>query len=247
MLQWSLRLLPLVLISLLLGEYLATPKPGSDRALLASLTQELRFTYHECVPLGWKPVPVRGTYYPGYTASAATYAEFLDAVWRGHVAAADLRSPDAAAVFAVLNHLRAAGLLTRNYRHHAYDFYLTPRAYPYYYGSSVFKDNHDSLPYLCYSTITPERILWKRAIAAPQSARGSGAQWYHVQFTWKPAAPAAWARDAFLRAHSVVLAPVASPTEARLYYENQNWYLANIYDRGWMLPALVTDLGQTPR
>jgi hypothetical protein len=245
--QWGLRLIPLALVALLLGEYFVTRKPSGDHALLASLAEELRFTYHECVPLGWKPVAVRGTYYPGYSATMTNYAEWLDAVWRGRIESAELHSRDAEEVFAVLNHLRAAGLLKRTYRRGAYDFYLTPRAFSYFYGSSEFADNRGSMTYLCYSTITPKRIVWQQRTAPPAAHRRSTAQWYHVEFTWKPSARAAWADDPFLRSHSVVLAPLTSPTEARVYYEDGDWYVANIYDRGWMMPALVTGLGRTPQ
>jgi hypothetical protein len=248
MLPWGLRFIPLALVALLLGEFFVASRPHRGPSLLPALTEQLRFAYHECVPLGWKPMAVSGTYYPGYTASMTNYAEWDDAVWRGHIAAAELHTADAAEVFQVLNHLRAAGLLTRTYKRGGYDFYLTPRAFAYFYGSSQFKDNRGSMTYLCYSTIAPQRIVWQRPIAPPQMRRRSPVQWYHVEFAWRPSPAAAWAaRDPFLRFHSVVLAPLTSPTEARVYYEDGDWYVANVYDRGWMMPALVTGLGRTPR
>ncbi len=234
---WVFAAICLALAGLVLGEYELTPRPNSNRALVAALSQDLRFTYHACVPLGWKPVPVHGTYYPGYTAAIANYAEWLDAIWRGSIAKRDLRNPDAKTVFEVLNHLTQAGLLTRKEFPRRYRYFLTPRAFGYYDGASVYKNNRDSLPYLCYSVIAPDRIVWLQRIPSP---RGwvAGAQWYNVQFAWKPGARAGWTPDTFLRSHSVVLPPVDSPTSAKVYYSDNQWHLVNVYDRGWMLPAL---------
>lgn len=229
---------PLLLAALIGAEYLTAPRPNSTRALLASLADELRFTYHDCVPLGWEPVPVSGTYYPGYTASAQNYGMWLDALWRGRIGKRELSDPHARDVFAVLNRLTAEGLLARKNDSAGYRYFMTPRAIPYFYGSSVFRDNRDSLPYLCYSSIVPQRVDWLSRIAASRRER-TPAQWYDVQFSWKPSAPPEWAADAFIRSHSVVLAPITSPTLAKVAYRNGQWQLANIYDRGWMLPALT--------
>jgi hypothetical protein len=233
---WVLAAIPLVLAGLLAAEYAAVPAPESTRGVLAALQRELRFTYHECVPLGWAPVPVRGTYYPGYTASAATYEDMLDAVWRGSINYADLHNAQAFEVYSMLEHLRAQGLLTRTDARSGYRYFLSPGALPYYYGSSVFKDNRDSLPYLCYSRIVPTHIGWMRKIAATRGAVTG--QWYTLQFSWKPSSVPRWANDPYIRSHSVLLAPLASPTTARVVFRDDDWQLANVYDRGWMLPAL---------
>lgn len=242
--RWGLTLAVFVLVVLAAAQYALTPRPSSDRALLAALQDELRFAYHGCVPLGWYPVPVKGTYYPGYTAAAQTYAEWLDAIWRGRIPAADLRRHDARTVFRVLNHLVSAGLLRRKRDSSGFAYFMTPSAFPYFYASSVFKDNRDSLPYLCYSTIVPQRIEWTQAMSPSAVRRAHGAQWYHVRFAWKPSPPAAWANDPVIRAHSVDLAPLTSPTTARVFYEHEQWYVANVYDRGWMLPSLSAPAGR---
>jgi hypothetical protein len=227
----------LVLAGLIGGEFFRAPA-SSSQSLLRALTDDLQFAYHQCVPLGWQPVPVHGTYYPGYTASAQNYAEWLDALWRGRIPRRDLQHSQAQAVFATLNHLVAAGLLVRNEDAAGYSYFLTPRAVGYYYGSSSFKDNRDSLPYLCYSRILPRHVDWIAKTGAPNGTRvHDNAQWYQLQFSWKPSTPAAWA-DSFIRAHSVVLAPLTSPTNARVLFREGQWYLENVYDRGWMLPAL---------
>lgn len=244
---WVLAVIPLVLAGLITAEYVREAHRTRDDAVLASLAHDLRFTYHECVPLGWAPVAVSGSYYPGYTASIQNYGLWLDALWRGHVDRRDLKTAQARTVFATLNHLVRAGLLRRKTAPSGFDYFLTTSALPYFNGSSVFLNNRDSLPYLCYSSISPTHVEWVAPDAAAPSRRG--VKWYHVKFSWVPSAPPAWAHDPFLRAHSVVLAPITSPTIASIEYVDGDWTLANLYDRGWMLPALsqATAPGRTLR
>lgn len=225
-----------VACALFAAEYAFILRPHANRVLLESIAAQLKYAYHDCVPLGWEPVPVRGTYYPGYTASLQTYAEWLDALWRGRIDTRDLNRPGATEVFNVLNHLAHAGLLERRSVPGAFDYYLTTRALPYYYASSTYHDNRDSLPYLCYSTIVPDRVVWLQL--AGKSAK-LGGRWYTVSFEWKPGSTAAWANDWYIRAHSVVLPPLRSPVTAKLFYRNGNWNLASVYDRTWMLPAIT--------
>jgi len=234
---WVFAAIPLALIALIAGEFFAAPAAVSTRALLAAVRKDLRFTYHDCVPLGWKPVPVSGSYVPGYSASVQNYGEWLDALWRGHIERSDLRSAQARDVFAVLNRLTQERLLTRKIKGNGWNYYMTVRALPYYYGSSVFHDNRDSLPYLCYSAIVPQHIDW--LMPAPRRARSAdGARWYKMQFSWVPSTAPEWANDTLVRMHSVVLPPLTSPTTASLAYSDGDWYVTNLYDRGWMLPAL---------
>ena len=175
----------------------------------------------------------------GFYGFGLNYAEWLDAIWRGRIDARDLRNPGAADVSTVLDHLASAGLLKEKRDAFGVDYLLTSNAFPYFYGSSLFNNNRDSLPYLCFSTIAPDKILWMHRIAKPSPLENGAAQWYDVDFAWKPSARAGWADDGFLQAHSVVLAPLTSPTVAKMFYLNGQWHLVNIYDRGWMLPAVA--------
>lgn len=213
--------------------------PGSQYALLDALSEQL-YQYHSCIPLGWQPVAVAGTYYPGYIASLQGYAEFLDAIWRGRIPAGDVQKPRVAPVFRVLNHLVQAGLLDRKRTSTGFDYYLTEQALQYYYASSLYQDNRGNMQYLCYSKIVPEQIIWSQRIPRPPDWVPSKAQWYRVVFRWKTSALARWASaDPFLRSHSIVLSPLKSPTAARMFYLRNAWHLVNIYDGNWMLPALT--------
>lgn len=214
------------------------PPPGSQAAVIAALSDTLDYQYHACVPLGWHPIAVAGTYYPGYIASLQNYEEFLDAIWRANIGVSESSKPDVKPVFEILNHLVKAGLLVRKRDANAdYDYYLSTNALPYYYGWSRYGNNNGKMQYLCYSHLVPDRLLWMQRIRRPTDWRGR-AQWYRVSFAWKASAPARWARDPLLREHSVILAPVKSPALALMYYAHGEWHVGSLYDRTWMLPEL---------
>jgi len=72
---------------------------------------------------------------------------------------ADLRRPDGRAVFAVLNHLVHAGLLSRVSEQNGYSYEMTIDAtVHYYYGLSQYNDNRGNLQYLCYSHVGPDGV-----------------------------------------------------------------------------------------
>lgn len=182
-------------------------------------------------------MPVVRTYYPGYIASLQNYEEFLDAIWRAKIAVTEISKPEIKPVFEMLNHLANAGLLVRKRDSSVYNYYLTTNALPYYYGWSRYGNNNGKMQYLCYSHVVPDRLLWVQRISRPSDWRGR-AQWYKISFTWRASAPAGWARDTFLREHSVILTPVKSPAVALMYYARGDWHVGSLYDRTWMLPAL---------
>jgi hypothetical protein len=234
------RILSACLAFALLSACAAVPRPparGSQAAILGALSDTLQYQYHACVPLGWRPVAVAGTYYPGYIASLQNYAEWLDAIWRARIDFSEISKPAVKPVFEVLNHLTKAGLLVRKQEASFYDYFLTANALPYYYGWSRYNNNYGKMQYLCYSTLVPDRLVWMQRIARPNDWRGR-AQWYRVSFAWKASAPAQWANDPFLREHSVILAPVKSPAVALMYYNDSDWHVGALYDRTWMLPVL---------
>lgn len=206
--------------------------------MLDALTSAFGEQYHACVPLGWKPVVVAGTYYPGYIASLQSYAEVWDAIWRGRIAASDIANPRARPVFDVLNHLVKAGLLRRERTPFSYDYYLQYDALPYYDDISWYGNNNGDMQYLCYSRIVPERIIRLEQIRRPPKWAGR-AQWYRASFTWRVSASAPWARnDPFLQAHSIILSPMQSPTTATLFRAGKRWHITNIYDTNWKLPKV---------
>lgn len=228
----QLRILALCLIVLGLGACSARYRPVLD-----AIATDFRFQYHECVPLGWVPVPAAGSYYPGYTASLGSFHEFLDAAWRGRIDTKDLGSPTVQREYAILNHLVHSGLLSRSDSHDAAIYELTVDAWPYYFDSSIYNNNRDSLQYLCYSQVEPTNIDSVTPIEPPKDVRRK-ASWYRVTVEWEPSRIARWARDSFLREHSVILPPLRDPAQLTMYERGGVWYVHAIDDNVTALPAL---------
>lgn len=204
---------------------------------LRVLKEQLAAQYHECVPLGWAPVPVGDSYYPGYTAALQSYHEWLDGIWVGKVYKRDLSNPQARTVTQVLDAFVQAGLMTSAATPDGRRYNLTPAAVRYYFGSEIYDNNHGSMPYLCYSSIEPVRIVWQGPPAREHNRRRSWLE-FHAAFEWKASAPAYWATP-FLRSHAVILPPTTSPSVGDFQVFRGNWYLVNIYSRGLMLPSLA--------
>jgi hypothetical protein len=232
-----MRRLLAIVAALVLSACAHTPAPHSQSAVLDALSNALDDQYHACVPLGWNPVVVAGTYYPGYIASLQSYEEVWDAIWRGRIPASDVAKPRVGTVYDVLNHLVKAGLLLRKRTPSDYDYYLTYRALPYYYDRSWYGNNNGNMQYLCYSKVVPSRIISLQRIRRPSDWTGP-AQWYRASFAWAAGAPARWARDPFLRAHSVLLSPMRSPATAKMFYADKTWHVADIDDKTWRLPKV---------
>jgi hypothetical protein len=227
-----------VLALLLLSACALAPRTSRDEQLLADLKGDLAYQYHECVPLGWAPVRVMHSYYPGYTASLQNYAEWLDAMWIGSVHERDMQRPDVATVVSVLNHLVRTGLLVRKPSFDGYHYYMTIAASHYFYVSNLYRNNPDMIPYLCYSTVTPDKIVRTGPIRVERRGRRT-LRVFSVTFEWKPSAPAPWANDPYLRAHSIILAPAQSPTTGNMVYANGDWDMASLDIRESPLPKLV--------
>ena len=234
------RALAACTIAMALASCAAPAAPPQNTLALSVLKEQLIDQYHGCVPLGWAPVPVGASYYPGYTASIQSYHLWLDAIWAGIIRDRDLRDPQARQVQAVLDALVDEGLLRRTRVQTAFHYYLKPNAVPYFYGSQMYGNNHDSLSYLCYSSIVPSRILWADNIHTERyGPRRIPRPTFHATFEWTPTAPAGWAQNPILQSHSIILAPTTTPTIARFERFGDTWYLVNIYSRGLMLPTLA--------
>jgi hypothetical protein len=189
-------------------------------------------------------VAVAGSYYPGYSAGLQGYAMWLDAVWMGIVHTRDLNRPEVKTVAETLDDLVKTGMVSRRPIVNGYQYALTLQAMPYFYDSNLYGNNPDHLPYLCYSTIVPQRILWKQHIHFERAPRDRKAMpVFRASFQWTTSPAAAWARDPVIQAHSVVLAPTGSPTTGKFTYFGNSWHLVHIYNRGWMMPATVRELG----
>lgn len=205
--------------------------PANSHFAMSSLDAQLSDQYHECVPLGWNPQPVAGSYYPAYSAEYRENGVWLHPYWLGRVRRSDLNDPNKHLVYDVMNALVHAGLLQRSAAGDALYYRMTLAATPYYYEANSYGNNPDHLPYLCYSRIVPQAIL---------SRARMGRNAFRVKFAWQVSEAAPWANDRFLRDHSVVLPPLTNPALATFVREHGMWAIKYLATGGVaMLPRAV--------
>lgn len=216
----------------------ASPQDAADRHLLDTLKMDLASQYHECLPLGWAPVRVLKSYYPGRSIGLQNYAEWLDAMWIGSVHNDEMHRPDVAIILNVLDRLVGKGLLVRRPSPNGRRYYMTFEASHYFYEANLYRNNPDRVRYLCYSTVVPVKIVSKGAEHLERYGRRMH-RVFTVTFEWKASAPAAWANDPYLRAHSVILAPIQSPATGAMMYVNGDWDMASLDKDESPLPALT--------
>ncbi|MGZ3550991.1 MAG: hypothetical protein ACXVAL_02745 [Vulcanimicrobiaceae bacterium] len=198
---------------------------------MRTLNSDLSEQYHECVPLGWDPVPVETRYYyEGYTSEYWEEGVWLHPYWLGLIHTSDLSDPNVRAAYYVLNALTRAGMLERTSATGASFYRLTPRAIAYYFESNGFGNNPEHWSYLCYSRIVPRRVVWTKGVKDSL---------FRVAFEWSVSARAQWANDPFLRRHSVLLPPLSSPAVAVFAKSGDWWHITQLVTPTAMLPRTV--------
>ena len=215
---------------LLVAGLLAGCAPSRDQIALDALNAQLAKQYHECVPLGWSPVTVAGTYYPGVSVILDVEG-WLPARWIGLVRKRNLGRADVRTISAVLDDLVRVGLLERDaFRGGGGVRYnLSTAALPFYYDENQHGNNPAHIPYLCYSTIVPTRVEWSSLVYRERARDGShDVDAFDAVFEWKPGPVAAWANDPFLRSHSVKLGPTESPVTATFVNSDGDWTVAKL-------------------
>lgn len=201
----------------------AACSPTDHRLVLRELRHELAAQPHECVPLGWTPVPVLASFYPGFSAQYQDERSWLLPLWLGSIHNSDLHNSQARTSFAVLNALVRVGMVRRITVPGGSHYQLTVAAMQYFYGQNDYGNNPDAIPYLCYSTIVPDNVVWSDRIQRDGKRRV-----FHAAFTWHASAAAPWADDAFLRAHSVVLAPFSRTVVATFEDDGGEWSIIRL-------------------
>ena len=200
-----------------------------DRAILGMLRTQLAKQYHECVPLGWSPVPNVGTYYPGISVTVQENGVWLPAVWVARVRRHDLARPDVRTAAAVLDELTRKGVLERTPVRDGFRYRLTRVGWDFYYDENDYGNNPDHIPYLCYSTIVPQRVVWSEPARRERSRDGSHDEdVFRAAFAWRQSPVAAWANDAFLRTHSVTMGPTENQLTATFANRHGEWIIVQL-------------------
>jgi hypothetical protein len=209
----------------------AACSPTDPRVVLRELRGELAQQYHECVPLGWNPVPVAGTYYPGANLVVEEEGNgrvWLPAMWIAWIDDRKLKRADVRATAELLNALARDGMLSREARRGGSTYRLTAKAVPYFFSENAHGSNPPAIPYLCYSTMIPERVTATEPVHARRLPSGIDAQVFRATFTWTASAPAGWARAPHLRARSIVLGPSENPLTAELARTEGGWHVVTV-------------------
>lgn len=201
----------------------AACSPTNHRVVLRELRNQLATQVHECIPLGWTPVPVDASFYPGYTAQYQDERSWLAPLWLGSIRSSDLRSSQARTSFMILRALVRAGMVQSIPVPGGFHYRLTVAAMQYFYARNDYGNNPDAIPYLCYSTIVPDRVMRTDEIQGNQKRRV-----FHATFAWHASPPAPWADDAFLLSHSIVLAPFSRTVVATFEENGGQWFIVGL-------------------
>lgn len=204
-------------------------------ALLKTLRSDFADVPHDCVPLGWVPVRVGNTYYPGYSAEMQDVNSWVPALWLGSVHAPrswfTKSTADVRVTYSILNALVRDRLLDSRQIPGGRHYNLTLRGMGYYFDRNELGDNPDHLAYMCFSHVVPRRVVWNR----PPSRGGNGAHIVRAIFEWASSEPAPWATG-FFRAHSVVLGPIRTPATATFVLREKEW---RVHSVSQMAPQIV--------
>jgi len=125
--------------------------------------------------------------------------------------------------------LERAGLVQRRQVPDGYLYHVTPDGFDYYFDDDQFGNNPEHEPYLCYSTMVPQRVTWSEPVRLEtRQFEARRLPTFRAAFEWQPSADADWADNPFLRSHSVVLGPARSPTVATFVKFDASWELVDL-------------------
>jgi hypothetical protein len=191
----------------------------SHNTFQRAITDHYADQFHRCIPLGWNASPIDGSFVPDYSVEFSPRDVWLAPLWVGSVPARIRTRPQALLAYQMLNVLVQAGMAKSESTQNGTRYYLTERAFPYYFGGNDFGNNPLHLSYLCYSKIIPDRIIW----TAPVRGHLGANMRTRVAFSWHESAAATWASDPLTQSHSVILAPTRSPAAVTVSYVQKSW------------------------
>lgn len=165
--------------------------------------------FHRCVPLGWVPAAVDGSYVPSYSFDFSPRTTWLRAMWVGWIPNRAQYTAAGRSESRLLNALARKGLLEVQLARSGTWYRLKWSAFSYYFEGNNFGNNPLHLSYLCYSRIVPD-------VVTVNAGR-------NVRFTWHSETDAAWADDPIVQRYSVNLAPTRSPATVEVAKRAGSW------------------------
>ncbi len=198
-----------------------------DSVLHGAIFDRFSAQFHRCVPLGWVPEPVDGSYVPGYSVEYSPRDVWLPPLWLGFVPGRALHTVHGLSAYRLLKEFVKAGLVESQPARRGTWYRLTERAVPYYFEGNDFGNNPLHLSYLCYSTIVLDGLAW--SAGAQAGADGGDAHAFKVRFTWHSDSEATWAANPVVQRYSVTLAPTQSPAAVEVAKRDGSWEVARAY------------------
>lgn len=207
--------------------------PNSAFTIMHAAQAHFARAYHQCIPLGWNPTPIYGTYYPGYDVELEESDWWLPPIWLGYLPQSVAYGRRARTAERVLALLVGAGMVKRDTYSGASYYHITDAAFDYFYDDDNLGNNPGHAPYLCFSKIVPQRVLWKQPVHAER-----GASTFRVALAWSAGPPAPWAANPELRKYAVTLAPARAPLILKFAKTKDGWQIVNVYPSA---PNLLAD------
>jgi hypothetical protein len=199
----------------------------ADSFLYDAIDDRFSGQFHRCVPLGWEPAPVDGSYVPSYSIEYSPSDAWLPPLWLGSLPDWARSTTEGRSTYRLLTALARAGLVESERGAHSTLYRLTERGAPFYFEGNDLGNNPLHLPYLCYSAIVPDRLTSSTGRKKGQSDGVTAS--FTVRFAWHSDPDAAWAADPVIQHYSVNLAPTQSPAVVEVANRNGWWEVAHAY------------------
>jgi hypothetical protein len=199
----------------------------ADSFLYDAIDDRFSGQFHRCVPLGWEPAPVDGSYVPSYSIEYSPRDAWLPPLWLGFLPDWARSTTEGRSTYRLLTALAGADLVEGERGSHGTLYRLTERAAPFYFEGNDFGNNPLHLPYLCYSTIVPDRLT--SSAGKRKGQRDGITATFTVRFAWHSHSNAAWAADPVIQHYSVNLAPAQSPAVVEVAKREGTWEVARAY------------------
>lgn len=83
--------------------------------LLNAVEEQFRGQFHECVPLGWNPSPIDGSFVPTFSVEFREREAWLSPLWLGFLRWSAIKTPNGRTAAEVLNALARTDLIEKRY------------------------------------------------------------------------------------------------------------------------------------
>lgn len=98
---------PITAAMAILSLFSLTACMSSQQLLLNAVEEQFSGQFHKCVPLGWNPLPVDGSYVPSFSVEFRERDAWLPPLWLGFLPRSAINTPNGRTAAVVLTPSRA--------------------------------------------------------------------------------------------------------------------------------------------